>query len=273
MQQKPYSGFEVVWSKSDVRARHIDAKPVIGDAYGFLIRDAFETDSGHSSNAHVYEYDDGLIVVRDVEYMFRPPADWSPGDLWALDRAEGDCLDIAMGAGRVSLALQERNLWAKGIDQSAGAVEVARERGVKAASVCDISDIGSNLQPATYDTVFMLGMGLGLLGAPARAPGILRALHAVTAPGARILGEGSMPVAPDRPRNIDYLEWNRNRGWQPGQSMHRMRYRRWSTPWMPLWFAEQEELAKFVEPHGWRMGELFTTGAMSYVAEFHRLDI
>jgi hypothetical protein len=272
MQPKPYAGFEDAAVELELSNVDVAGGPTIGDAYGKLIRDAFETDFDHHSTYHVYEFDDGMMGVRNVRYMFRPPAEWRPGDIWALERAQGECLDIGMGAGRVCLALQDKGLWATGIDRSEGAVDVARKRGVKNAVVGDIADIDGRFARASFDTVFMLGMGLGLLGTPELAPRVLRALHTATTPGARILGEGSAPVSPDNPRNIAYLEKNKARGWWPGQNLHRLRYRQWATPWTPLFFAETDVLASFIEPHGWRMGEVYQINSMSYVAELHRLD-
>ncbi|OXM69613.1 class I SAM-dependent methyltransferase [Amycolatopsis vastitatis] len=272
MQPKPYAGFEDLTTEPETSNVDAYADPITGDAYGELIRDAYESDFAHHSIYHVYEFDDGMVNVRNVRYMFRPPVEWRPGDLWALERASGECLDIGMGAGRVCLALQERGLQATGFDRSAGAVKVAYERGVHQAHVGEVADMENKFRPASFDTIFMLGLGLGLLGSPEMAPRILRTLHNITAPGGSILGEGSSPVAPDNPRNIAYLEKNRARGWMPGQNIHRLRYRQWATPWTPLFFAEPDVLARLIEPHGWLMGEVFNVDSLSYVAEIHRLD-
>src|SRR5687768_16523265 len=99
------------------------------DAFGHALLDHLEGRSGDE----VIERDDGYVAVaaRGVETYFRSVADWPEQERKALELAEGRCLDIGCGAGRVLLALQREGLEAVGIDVSPRALEVCRRRGAR----------------------------------------------------------------------------------------------------------------------------------------------
>ena len=70
---------------------------------------------------------------RSLSYFFRTYKAMPKIEQKALELAHGKVLDVGCGSGSHSLYLQnEKGLEVVGIDRSAGAIEVAQQRGVKA---------------------------------------------------------------------------------------------------------------------------------------------
>ena len=136
--------------------------PELGDAFGRALSDRQTGQPG----AIVIERDDGFIEVDSGDYL----GGWSDRDTWALQRAPGRVLDMGAGAGRASLALQERGQDVVALDVSPGAVGVCRRRGVKEVFLGTVAELAA-AGGAPFDSVLMLGNNLGLLGSPERAPG------------------------------------------------------------------------------------------------------
>jgi len=75
------------------------------------------------------------------------------------------------------------------IDISPVAIKTCRLRGVRDARVCSITSVSARL--GEFDTVLMFGNNFGLFGNPRRARWLLRRLHGLTSPTARIVAESS----------------------------------------------------------------------------------
>jgi SAM-dependent methyltransferase len=145
-----------------------------GDAYGRLILDAIDG----KKPIEVVERDDGFVFAYHSDYLIEPFRRWQPVERRAQRFVRGRVLDIGCGAGRVCLHLQVRGLDAVGIDNSPGAVEGCRRRGVKDVRLCAIDEVDERL--GSFDTLVMLGNNFGLIGDKASGRRALRAMHAVT---------------------------------------------------------------------------------------------
>lgn len=107
---------------------------------------------------HSPDFDDDII---EVPYLFRDFKEMPDIEKKALENCEGRVLDIGCGAGSHALFLQnKKNLPATGIDISAGAIEIARERGLKDARIMNFFD----LENEKYDTLLFLMNGTGIIG-------------------------------------------------------------------------------------------------------------
>jgi SAM-dependent methyltransferase len=218
------------------------------DAYGRLIRD------------------DGFVFAYHSDYLIEPFWRWQPVERRAQRFVRGRVLDIGCGAGRVCLHLQERGLDVVGVDNSPSAVEGCRRRGVKDVRLCAIDGVDERL--GSFDTLVMLGNNFGLIGGEASARRALRAMHAVTRPGGRLLGQSFDPQGD--PGQWGYATRNARRGRFPGTQRVRVRYRDFATPWFDHTLFSPDEMAKLLEETGWRLRRTLPGRGAGYLAIIDR---
>ncbi|WP_027138681.1 class I SAM-dependent methyltransferase [Gaetbulibacter saemankumensis] len=92
-----------------------------------------------------------------IPYLFRDFKNMPKLEQKALKMTRGKTLDVGCGTGSHSLYLQKKDMNVKAIDISAGAIEVARLRGVVNAEVKDILN-----ETDTFDTILILMNGTGI---------------------------------------------------------------------------------------------------------------
>jgi SAM-dependent methyltransferase len=236
------------------------------DAYGRLILDALDG----KEPIEVVERDDGFVFAYRTNYLVDPYRRWQPVERRAMRFVRGRALDIGCGAGRVCLHLQERGAEVVGIDNSPGAVEACRRRGVKDVRLVSIRDIDEEL--GTFDTLLMVGNNFGLLGARRAAVGALRRLHAVTRPGGRLIGQSFDPHSLTDPAQMAYRARNVERGRLPGTQRVRVRYLDRSTPWFDVTMFSPAELEALLDGTGWRARRILPGRGAGYVAIIDRVD-
>jgi SAM-dependent methyltransferase len=256
-------------------------QPLIGDVFGEMIRDAYAVRTGFGPRPlaggrmprpviEVIERDDGLINGAPADHYLAEPGDWPPHDHRALRMCRGAVLDIGAGAGRTAIELQKRGMAVTGLDTSAGAIEVARRRGLRDTVLNTVDEYARG--PARYDTFLMLGNNLGLIEGPERAPAFLSALAALARPGARIIAHGTDPYGTSDPVHVSYHERNRARGRLGGQLRLRLRYRLLATDWFDYLVCSPDELASLLVGTPWRVTSIDDADRPYYLAvmELHR---
>jgi len=110
-------------------------------------------------------YTEDLITSTNISdeddlplpYLFRNYAEMPKLEQKALKLSEGKILDIGCGSGSHSLWLQEKGLQVKAIDNSKGAIEVAKKRGVLHAELKPLLE-----ETETFDTILLLMNGTGI---------------------------------------------------------------------------------------------------------------
>ncbi|GAA0927569.1 class I SAM-dependent methyltransferase [Virgisporangium aurantiacum] len=222
--------------------------PVLGDAFGNLLRRCWAAGGVPGRAIEVVERDDGFVGATDASRYISGVDSWSPQEAAVLPHARGRVLDVGCGAGRHMIALRDRGLEVHGVDPSAGAVAVCRDRGLD-VSLGDID----RLPAGPFDTLLLFGNNLGLLGSPELAPGRLAALGAVAAPGARILGSGTDPYRTVDPVHAAYHARNRERGRSGGQLRLRVRHANVATDWFEYWLLTVAELTDVLAGSPWRI--------------------
>ena len=228
-----------------------------GDAFGEALLERLEGGSG----AHVLERDDGLVEgFPDVEQYFGDTSAFSEIEAEAMQFVKRAVLDVGAGAGRFSLAAQELGADVVALDNSSGAVEVCRQRGVRAAV---LDSIHAYAPSQTFDTFLMMGHNLGLL-APDAARSRER-LAAMAKPGAVIVGTTVDPYTTKDPLHLAYHAENRARGRLSGHVVLRVRTRRLIGPWFDYLFASQAELRAVSQRVGWDL-EVVTEDPIRYLA-------
>jgi len=234
------------------------------DAYGQMLLAALEGDEV----VEIVERDDGFINAS----LFGPRLYLAPFRRWpshhrrALRYAKGRVLDVGAGAGRVGLHLQARGQDVVAIDNSPGAIEVCRRRGVRDARLLAFDALDESL--GTFGSLVLLGNNFGLFGTPTKAKRLLRRLHRITSDDARIIVEsrdverGSGANAPWHER---YREQNVARGRLPGQIRIRVRFRDVIGPWMDYPMVSPEQLRQILAGTRWDLSRVFDSDD-TYVA-------
>ena len=224
----------------------------MADAFGQMLLDG--------ANTEIIERDDGFLDTAKFLY-FAPVTQWPAVERRALRWVRGRVLDAGLGAGRVALELQRRGRSVVGIDISPGAVEVARERGVRDVRLLAFEEIDGSI--GQFDTIVMLGNNFGLFGSPSKARRLLRRLRPLAD---RIVAASIDPHATEDPAHLAYQERNRRRGRMAGQLRLRVRYRDLVGPWFDYLFVSPDEMASILEGTQWRITRLLQSSSAYYVA-------
>ena len=227
------------------------------DAFGDALLDALAGGRGE----HVVERDDGRILALLSADVYLGGADsWASIEAHALDRVLGRVLDIGAGGGRFSLEAQARGHDVTAIDDSAGAVEVCRARGVSDVVHASFHRYAPDDR---FDTFLMMGHNLGLLAPdPGRS---LDRIRSMASPGAQIIGTTRDPYATDDPNHLAYHEANRDRRRMPGHLVMRIRREMSIGPWFDYLFCSEQELGDLASSAGWGL-EIAARDDVRYLA-------
>jgi SAM-dependent methyltransferase len=231
------------------------------DAYGQQLLAQFHD---QKPTAEIIERDDRHIDFgSEAGLYFTEYADWSPVEKQAISLVKGKVLDIGCGAGRHSLYLQEQGFDVTGIDNSPGAIEVCKLRGLKKAEVLPVED-ADKLPENYFDTIIMFGNNFGLFGSSENAKKILEKFTRITASEARIIAGTLNPYKTEYPNHLEYHELNRRRGRMPGQVRMRIRYERAVCKWFDYLFVSPEEMQEILKDTDWQIREFIAPEDLHY---------
>ena len=121
-----------------------------------------------------------------LPYLFRNYNDMPKLEQKALQLTKGTILDVGCGSGSHSLYLQDKGFNIKAIDISEGAIEVAKERGVKHSEVLDVLN-----ETDTFDTILLLMNGTGIFQDIENVATYLTHLKTLLNPSGQILIDSS----------------------------------------------------------------------------------
>ncbi len=233
------------------------------DAYG---RQLLAQHNGQTETAEIIERDDGFIDTgSDPGLYFRDYKRWSPLERRAIKSAKVRVLDIGCGAGRHSLYLQQKGFDVTGIDNSPGAIKVCKSRGLRKAFVRPITDV-DKFKPDSFDTVLMFGNNFGLFGSSRGAKLILKKLHRITSPDARIIAGTRNPYKTSDPDHLQYHRLNKKRGRMGGQIRMRVRYGRAVGEWFDYLLVSPQEMNDILGDTDWRIQEFISPEEATYFA-------
>ena len=223
------------------------------DAYGGLLLAALEGRPAHE----VMERDDGLVYAGDPSDYFAPFRRWPSTERRAMRFVRGRVLDVGCGAGRASLHLEGRGHEVVAIDESPGAVEVARRRGVRDARLLALADVGPEL--GRFDTILILRNNLGLAGRPERGRALLRRLRAATTDRGRIVTDSVDPARIDEEDMRDAAEHR-----------FRVRFRDLASPWFRYAMLAPGEWDAALAGSGWHVARILDGGEPRYAVVLER---
>ncbi|MGD0058561.1 MAG: class I SAM-dependent methyltransferase [Verrucomicrobiia bacterium] len=231
------------------------------DAYGRIVWNYLHG----KSTREIIERDDGWFDTSGgAPFYFAEFKDWPRHQQAAMKYVGGRVLDVGCGAGRCSLYLQRRGQPVVGIDASPLAIQTSRKRGVKDARVLPFMQIHRGL--GRFDTILMMGNNFGLFGGRRRARWLLRRLHRLTTPDARIVAESNAVYQTKNPDHLRYHRFNRRRGRMSGQLRIRIRYQRYCTPWFDYLMVSPVEMKAILAGTGWRVQRFLKSSGPTYVA-------
>jgi SAM-dependent methyltransferase len=235
----------------------------IQDGYGQQLLAQFNS---KTPTAEFIERDDNYLDTGSYAgTYFSEYEQWSALERQIIEQAKGRVLDIGCGAGRHSLYLQQKGFDVVGIDNSPGAIEVCKLRGLKNGIVRPIADV-AEFDPNSFDTILMLGNNFGLFGNADNSKLILRKFSRITFPQAQIIAGTLNPYKTDVPEHLEYLEFNRQRGRMPGQIKMRVRYGKAVGEWFDYLFVSPQEMEQIIENTDWQIKEIIDSSESKYYA-------
>ncbi len=207
-----------------------DDRVAIGDAWGAALLDHLE---GRDGDMLVLELEEGVgVPALDAEWFFRSEPEWEPEERELLAAVTaGPVLDLGAGAGRAALHLQGRGLEVVAVENSPGAAEVCRRRGVRDVRTTDLNDPPTD---RAWRAVLLLCGNIGLGGSWEGIRRLLRRLAEISAPGAVLVTDSVNDAG-------------------QGEIGLRLRYGDLATPWWRQRNVSAAEAPALVEGTGWRI--------------------
>lgn len=231
------------------------------DAIGQALLDFFHRGRGFE----IVERDDGDFHLGAGPHLYFSEFDkWRQVERDAMGYVKGRVLEIGCGAGRFLLWLRDHGHDVVGIDNSPGAIEVCRLRGLDDVHVMSIGKLPAGL--GLFDTTLLLGGNLGLLGTTERGKRLLKKLYQMTTPGGRLLGASRDRTNVEDLSTREYVARNLQGGRLSGQQRIRIRYRKFATPFYDYCRITKAELEELIRDTGWVFGDVLDTGDGIYVA-------
>ena len=214
------------------------------------------------------ERDDGYEDSHDVAQYFSDFDGFPDPEKRGLEHASGRVLDIGVGAGRVSLHLQDEGVDVVGIDISDGALRVSRERGVRQLlhmSACDL-EFGSG----SFDTAVAFCNNFGLCGSMDGVIGMMERLHDILSQDGVFVAESVHPTDTDNESHLKYHESNAAEGRPPGQVTLRLRHGDDVGDWFDLLMVTPEEMRHLCDITGFEIETVYE-GKPMYVYILRRV--
>jgi len=244
--------------------------PRVGDAIGESLLLAYQAflESSAAPLFQIIERDDGMVKAFPVRTWIATIDQWPEEDRQALDLLKGTVLDIGAGGGRAARELQDRGHAVTAMDVSPGAVEVCRRQGIRSVVHGTVDEHAAT--GPRYDSFLLLGANLGLLDSRERAPEFLRALAAMAAPGAVIVGQGNNRSDSTDPEHLALNRRNLRAGRIAGQRVMRIRHRDVATPWFNYLCLSPRELSQLATGTGWELTDVVNSkNSTTYLATLH----
>ncbi|MCB0739018.1 MAG: methyltransferase domain-containing protein [Bacteroidetes bacterium] len=154
------------------------AQHKIADPLGQALLDHYNSGTAKRIQVLSPDVDDD---VYSTQSFFTPFNGMPEVEQQAMAIARGKVLDVGAAAGRHSILLQDR-LEVHALEQSPGAVEVMKRRGIKNTHCQDLW-----LHYGNYDTILLLMNGIGLAGYRKNVPKLLNHFAAMLNEGGQIL--------------------------------------------------------------------------------------
>ena len=222
------------------------------DVFGEALKDQFTKPPAETLWVH-NSYDEPEEMPVDV--YFRGEDEMPELELKALALCNGKVLDVGAGVGSHALILQKRGLNITGMDISAPAVIIMKQRGLKQAIEGNILTYKED----TYDTLLFMMNGIGLTGSIAGLKAFLKHVKHLLNPGGQLVFDSS---------DLSYLyqEIPFPLSGYYGEVSFRYEYKSIKGNWFKWVYVDQKTLKDIAQQSGWDAEIIFEDDHDQYLA-------
>ncbi|NRF38583.1 bifunctional 2-polyprenyl-6-hydroxyphenol methylase/3-demethylubiquinol 3-O-methyltransferase UbiG [Pedobacter foliorum] len=222
------------------------------DVFGEALKDQFTKPPAETLWVH-NSYDEPEEMPVDV--YFRGEDEMPELELKALELCKGKVLDVGAGVGSHALILQKRGLNVTGMDISAPAVTIMKQRGLKQAIEGNILTYKED----TYDTLLFMMNGIGLTGSIAGLKAFLKHVKNLVNPGGQLVFDSS---------DLSYLyqEIPFPLNGYYGEVSFRYEYKSIKGNWFKWVYVDQKTLKEIAQQSGWDAEIIFEDDHDQYLA-------
>ena len=222
------------------------------DVFGEALRDQFTKPPAETLWVH-NSYDEPEEMPVDI--YFRNENEMPELELKALAVCKGKVLDVGAGVGSHALVLQSRGFDVTGMDISASAVTIMKQRGLKQAVEANIL----TYKTGTYDTLLFMMNGIGLTGSVAGLTSFLKHAKQLLNPGGQLIFDSS---------DLSYLyqEVAFPLNGYYGEVSFRYEYKGIKGNWFKWIYVDQKTLRAIAGQQGWDMEVIFEDDNDQYLA-------
>lgn len=226
------------------------------DVFGEALKDQFMKPPAETLWVH-NSYDEPEEMPVDL--YFRNEKDMPELELKALDLCRGKTLDVGAGVGSHALILQKRGLDITGMDISAAAVEIMKQRGLKQAIEGNILQFKIPEGEEKYDTLLFMMNGIGLTGS-------LPGLESFLSSAKNLINNDGQLVFDSSDLSYLYLEIPFPENGYFGEVSFRYEYKSTKGNWFKWVYVDQKTLMNIAKAAGWNAEILFEDDSDQYLA-------
>ena len=227
------------------------------------LRDHYQ--SGRPRSVPALRADGVSFKIETTEY-FTLEGQLAELDARSLDRCRGRVLDVGAGAGRHSLALQDRGHEVVAIDVSPICSALCTERGVRDARTFDVMTLDSEEPLGRFDSIFFGMQTIGVAGGMKPLEELLRRLRNCLLPGGELIVDSS---ALREAWEGDREDKSPTRG----EIVMSTRYHGWRGDPFPWVYLAEEDLAVSARNAGYAMEVLARVEGGEYLAALRPEDL
>ena len=222
------------------------------DVFGEALKDQYTKPPSETLWVH-NSYDEPEEMPVDI--YFREESEMPDLELKALQLCKGKVLDVGAGVGSHALILQKRGFDVTGMDISAPAVAIMKERGLQKAIEGNILQYKGD----TYDTLLFMMNGIGLTGTIAGLTSFLKEVKSLLNPDGQLLFDSS---------DLSYLYQEvafPSSGYY-GEVSFRYEYKGLKGSWFKWVYVDQQTLKSLAKKQGWIVEIVFEDDQDQYLA-------
>lgn len=226
------------------------------DVFGEALKDQFIKPPAETLWVH-NSYDEPEEMPVDI--YFRNEKEMPELELKALELCKGKVLDVGAGVGSHALVLQKRGLNITGMDISAAAVGIMKQRGLKQALEGNILNYQIPEGQEKYDTLLFMMNGIGLTGSISGLKAFFERVKTLIKPDGQLIFDSS-------DLSYLYLEIPFPESGYFGEVSFRYEYKSKKGNWFKWIYVDQKTLIDLATQTGWYTEVIFEDGSDQYLA-------